>query len=59
MRSINVLPDFVPPGSVQIEQVVINGSPRPHSDPNYFQIELKGEDLGADVMVRFRAGANR
>jgi hypothetical protein len=55
MRSINVLPDFVPPGSVQIEQVTVNGTIRNHVDPNYFQIELSQEDLGADVIVRFRA----
>lgn len=55
MRSINVLPDFMPPGSVQIEQVMINGEPRAHTDPNYFQIELTQHDLGADIVVQFRA----
>ena len=54
-RSINVLPDFMPPYSVQIEQVMINGIPRPHSDPNYFQIELGEGDLDCNVDVNFRA----
>jgi hypothetical protein len=40
---------------VQIEQVMINGIPRPHSDPNYFQIELGEGDLDCNVDVNFRA----
>jgi hypothetical protein len=55
MRSINVLPDFMPPGSVQIERVIVNGEPQAHSDPNHFQIELTQQDLGADIVVHFRA----
>jgi len=54
-RSINVLPDFMPPGSVQVERVTINGVPRQHSDPNYFQVELSEADLGCNVDVNFRA----
>ena len=53
-RSINVLPDFMPPGSVQVERVVINGVPHPHSDPNYFQVELS-EAAWVNVDVNFRA----
>ena len=55
MRSLNVLPDFLPPGRVQIEEVSVNGRIRRHTDPNYFQVELAPEDLGCDVVVRFRA----
>ena len=55
MPSINVLPDFMPPNSVQIEQVTVNGAVRDHVDPNYFQIKLSDNDLGADIVVRFRA----
>ena len=55
VQSINVLPDFMAPNAVQIEQVRINGVPRSHSDPNYFQIELSESDLGCSVDVTFRA----
>lgn len=55
LNSLNVLPDFVPPGSVQIEQVIVNGRPRAHADPNYFQIELTEGDRGATIAVVFRA----
>jgi hypothetical protein len=55
MRSINVLPDFMPPGSVEVERVIVNGESRAHSDPNYFQIELTQQDLGADIIVQFCA----
>jgi hypothetical protein len=54
LRSINVLPDFIPHGRVQIDQVTVNGVSREHSDPNFFQIELAERDLGCDVVVRFR-----
>lgn len=54
-KSINVLPDFMPPGSVQIERVVVNGRPRAHTDPNYFQIELEEGDRGATIAVLFKA----
>jgi mannose/cellobiose epimerase-like protein (N-acyl-D-glucosamine 2-epimerase family) len=59
MRSINVLPDFMPPGSVQVESVIINGAPRNHVDPNYFKVELSEADLGCDICVRFRAVARK
>ncbi len=55
MRSINVLPDFMSPGSVEITQVTINGIPRPHTDPDFFQVELDENDLGCSVAVSFRA----
>jgi len=55
LRSINVLPDFFAPGMVQIQQVTINGIPRPHEDPNYFQVQLSEGDLGCCVDVTFRA----
>jgi len=42
---------------VQIEEVIVNGKVRRHTDPNYFQIELAKEDLGCDVVVRFSAVA--
>jgi mannose/cellobiose epimerase-like protein (N-acyl-D-glucosamine 2-epimerase family) len=55
MRSLNVLPDFMPPDRVEIEQVTVNGVVREHADPHYFQIDLAEKDLGCDIVVRFRA----
>jgi mannose/cellobiose epimerase-like protein (N-acyl-D-glucosamine 2-epimerase family) len=55
LHSINVLPDFIPPNRVRIEQVSINGMLRPHTDPNYFQVELQPTDMGCDIEVTFRA----
>ena len=54
VHSINVLPDFIAPNRLQIEQVRINGVPRTHADPNYFQVELGDGDLGCDIEVNFR-----
>ncbi len=45
----------MPPGSVRIEQVLVNGRPRAHVDPNYFRIELQESDRGATIAVVFRA----
>jgi hypothetical protein len=53
MRSINVLPDFMAPGKVCIRQVTVDGVPRRHVDPNYFQVELHPDDLGASIVVQF------
>jgi mannose/cellobiose epimerase-like protein (N-acyl-D-glucosamine 2-epimerase family) len=58
-QSINVLPDFFPPGALEIRSVRIDGidctdEVRPH-DPDNFQIEL-GADLAcreAEIVVEF------
>jgi hypothetical protein len=55
LNSLNVLPDFMPPGSVRIERVLVNGRPRAHTDPNYFQVELQEGDRGATIAVLFSA----
>ena len=54
LRSINVLPDFVKPGSIEIASVSINGRHRAHFDPHRFQIPLEPSDLGSEVIVQFR-----
>jgi hypothetical protein len=46
---------FMPPGSVRIERVLVNGRPRAHVDPNYFRIELQESDRGATIAVVFSA----
>src|SRR5262249_9474883 len=52
-KSINVLPDFFPPGAVQVTGVSIDGVPRDHPDPDNFQIDLDEADLGATIVVQF------
>lgn len=53
-RSINVLPDFVKPGSIEIASISINGRRRADFDPHRFQIPLEESDLGSEVIVQFR-----
>lgn len=53
-RSINVLPDYLGPNSVEIDGVVIDGVECPVEDPRNFQIPLRESDLGRDMIVRFR-----
>jgi mannose/cellobiose epimerase-like protein (N-acyl-D-glucosamine 2-epimerase family) len=53
LRSINVLPDFLPPGRIKIVRIAVNGNPRLHFDPECFQIDLLEEDLGQDIVVEF------
>ncbi|MCY1019752.1 AGE family epimerase/isomerase [Pyxidicoccus sp. MSG2] len=53
-RSINVLPDFVKPGSIEISSISINGRRRADFDPDQFQVQLRHEDLGSEVVVQFR-----
>jgi len=54
MRSLNVLPDFLTPGSVEIEAVVVNGVPREHVEKDFFQIPLDESDLSSEIVVRFK-----
>lgn len=53
-RSINVLPDFVKPGSIEIASISINGRHRANFDPSQFQIPLEPSELGSEVIVQFR-----
>jgi len=55
MRSINVLPDFVAPGSLRVKRIAVNGVARQHFDPNCFQIDLLDNDLGCSIVVEFEA----
>ena len=60
-RSINVLPDFLPPGAVQIARVVVAGVPRTSFNKDHFQLELEDHELGSQIIVEFQPtrGANR
>ena len=54
---LNVLPDFVPPGSVEIESITVKGVPRKNFARDNFQIELDESDLGGQIVVEFRPTA--
>jgi mannose/cellobiose epimerase-like protein (N-acyl-D-glucosamine 2-epimerase family) len=54
LRSINVLPDYLGPDAVEIAAVEIDGVERAIKDPRNLQIPLEPEDLGRNVLVRFR-----
>jgi mannose/cellobiose epimerase-like protein (N-acyl-D-glucosamine 2-epimerase family) len=52
-RSINVLPDFFPPGSVRISRISVNSISRQNFDPDNFQIPLSEAELGGSLVVEF------
>jgi hypothetical protein len=56
-RSLNVLPDFFKPNSLEVKSIRIDGSNQAAVDPNYFQIELGEHEfqLGseAEIIVEF------
>jgi mannose/cellobiose epimerase-like protein (N-acyl-D-glucosamine 2-epimerase family) len=49
-RSLNVLPDAVGPG-VRIASITVDGVPRQHFDPSYFQVPLTADDLDRPIAV--------
>ena len=51
--TLNVLPDFVPPGALRVASIKVNGVPRTSFNPESFQVELTEEDLGSQVVVEF------
>ena len=53
-RSINVAPDALKPGSVEIDNVYVRGRPYKNFIPDRFQIPLEDSDRGAEVVVGFR-----
>ncbi len=52
-RSINVLPDFVAPGTVSVSEIRVGGVVRTTVDPHNFQIELGADELGRELSVVF------
>jgi len=56
-RSLNILPDFVRPNTLEVSRVSIDGSDRTSIDPDNFQLELgeKEFQLGseAEIIVEF------
>lgn len=53
VSSINVLPDFVPPGSLTVAAVTVNGRRRRDVDPDNFRIPLAESELGSELVVEF------
>ena len=53
-RSINVLPDFLGPDTIEILEVTLDGVQRKVDDPKNFQLPLLESDLGRKVLVRFQ-----
>jgi putative intracellular protease/amidase/mannose/cellobiose epimerase-like protein (N-acyl-D-glucosamine 2-epimerase family) len=58
-RSINVLPDYFPPGRLKITGVTVNGVRRSVENPDNFQIALSESDVsseaGCNLVVEFEA----
>jgi putative intracellular protease/amidase/mannose/cellobiose epimerase-like protein (N-acyl-D-glucosamine 2-epimerase family) len=54
-RSINVLPDYFPPGRLIITNVTVNGVRRDIVDAKNFQIPLSDSDAGCTLIVEFAA----
>jgi mannose/cellobiose epimerase-like protein (N-acyl-D-glucosamine 2-epimerase family) len=52
-RSINVLPDFFPPGKIKLHEVKVNGVCRYVPDPGSFQVPLEESDREVELAVTF------
>jgi mannose/cellobiose epimerase-like protein (N-acyl-D-glucosamine 2-epimerase family) len=53
--TLNVLPDFMAPDTIEISRISVGGVPRQNFDPRNFQIELERQELGTQVIVEFRS----
>lgn len=51
LRALNVLPDYVHPGALEIQSVIVNGVPRSVENIKNFQIPLRKTDLGNEIVV--------
>jgi mannose/cellobiose epimerase-like protein (N-acyl-D-glucosamine 2-epimerase family) len=58
-ETLNVLPDFMPPGTLRITQIVVNGVDKTDElkpkAPDLFQIALVPGDREQEIMVKFRS----
>lgn len=52
--TLNVLPDFYAPDTIEIAGITVNGVPRDNFARENFQIELDDTELGSPVVVEFR-----
>lgn len=53
--TVNVLPDFFPPKSLRVANVVVGGMKRKRIDPDYFQVDLDESERGREVVVEFES----
>jgi hypothetical protein len=53
--TLNVLPDFYAPDTIEVAGITVNGVPRASFSPNNFQVELADDEIGSQVVVEFRA----
>jgi hypothetical protein len=53
--TLNVLPDFFAPDTIEIAGIKVNGVPRASFSPGNFQVELADDEIGSQVVVEFRA----
>lgn len=54
LRSINVLPDFLGPDSLEIKELMVDGVRRNLDDVKDFQVPLRESDLGRKISVQFQ-----
>lgn len=55
VQSLNVLPDFFPPDTLEIVGIKVNGAAREYVAHDNFQIPIEPEELGKEVCVEFRS----
>lgn len=58
-ESINVLPDFIKPGTVEIVGIKVNGKAREYVARNEFRIPIEQEECGQEFVIQFRAKQNK
>ncbi|MDD1725233.1 MAG: AGE family epimerase/isomerase, partial [Methanospirillum sp.] len=51
---INVLPDFLKPGTVEIAGITVNGKTRDYVAADNFQIPVNDDELGKEFIIQFR-----
>lgn len=57
-RSLNVQPDFLPPGQLEVAGVTVNGRKR-NVQPDRFEIEIAEGEAGDQIMIEYRPGSRR
>jgi len=55
IQSLNVLPDFMSPGVLDITSIKVNGKERKFMAQEDFQIPLQPDELGKEIVVSFRS----
>jgi hypothetical protein len=53
LRSLNILPDFFPPGKIKVHEISVNGVNRGAVNHDSFQVPLDGSTGDTEVAVTF------